>query len=96
MYRFTLRSGVKWHDGRDFTADDVKFSFDKALLPLHSRTKASMGSAGLQVNVIDPRTVEFRFPNPYAPLLQQLNVTEAPIIPKHVYEGCADISTVAG
>jgi peptide/nickel transport system substrate-binding protein len=96
VYRFTLRSGVKWHDGRDFTADDVKFSFDKALLPLHSRTKASMQSAGLQVNVIDPRTVEFRFPNPYAPLLQQLNVTEAPIIPKHVYEGCADISTVAG
>jgi peptide/nickel transport system substrate-binding protein len=95
-YRFVLRQGVKWHDGQDFTADDVKFSFEKALLPFHSRTKASMGSAGLTVEVVDPRTVVFRFPQPYAPLLQQLNVTEAPIIPKHVYEGCADISTVAG
>ena len=96
VYRFTLRQGVKWHDGRDFTADDVKFSFEQALLPWHSRTKASMGSAGLTVEAPDPRTVVFRFPTPYAPLLQQLNVTEAPIIPRHVYEGCADISTVAG
>jgi peptide/nickel transport system substrate-binding protein len=95
-YRFTLRSGVKWHDGQPFTSDDVKFSFEKALLPFHSRTKASMGSAGLTLETPDPLTVIFRFPQPYAPLLQQLNVTEAPIIPKHVYESCADISTVAG
>lgn len=95
-YRFTLRQGVKWHDGQDFTADDVKFTFEKALLPFHSRTKASMQSAGVAVEVVDPRTVVFRFPQPYAPLLQQLNVTEAPIIPKHVYESCTDISTVAG
>ncbi|HTJ75670.1 MAG TPA: ABC transporter substrate-binding protein [Acidimicrobiales bacterium] len=95
-YTFTLRSGVKWHDGEPFTSDDVKFSFEKALLPFHSRTKASMGSAGLTLETPDPLTVIFRFPQPYAPLLQQLNVTEAPIIPKHVYEGCADISTVAG
>lgn len=95
-YRFTLRSNVKWHDGQDFTSDDVKFTFEKALLPFHSRTKASLGTAGLTIDAPDPHTVVFNFPQPYAPLLQQLNVTEAPIIPKHVYESCADISTVAG
>jgi peptide/nickel transport system substrate-binding protein len=95
-YRFNLRQGVQWHDGRPFTADDVKFSFERALLRLHSRTQASMGSAQVTLETPDPRTVIFRFPNPYAPLLQQLNVTEAPIIPKHVYEGCTDLATVAG
>jgi peptide/nickel transport system substrate-binding protein len=55
-----------------------------------------MGTAQLTLETPDPLTVVFRFPNPYAPLLQQLNVTEAPIIPKHVYEGCADLATVAG
>ena len=95
-YTFKLRPTVKWHDGRDFTSDDVKFSFERALLRLHARTQTSMGSAGVTIETPDPRTVIFRFPQPYAPLLQQLNVTEAPIIPKHVYEGCADIATVAG
>ena len=96
LYTFTLRDGVKWHDGRPFTADDVKFTFEKALLPLHSRTRASLGSANPTIETPDPRTVIFRFPQPYAPLLQQLNVTEAPIIPKHVYEGCTDLATVPG
>ena len=95
-YRFNLRQNVKWHDGRPFTADDVKFSFERALLRLHSRTQASVGTAQPTIETPDPRTVIFRFANPYAPLLQQMNVTEAPIIPKHVYEGCTDIATVAG
>src|SRR5688572_18504146 len=86
-YRFNLRQGVQWHDGKPFTADDVKFSFERALLRLHSRTQASLGAAQVSLETPDARTVIFRFPNPYAPLLQQLNVTEAPIIPKHVYEG---------
>ena len=28
---FKLRSGVKWHDGKPFTAKDVKWSFDRAV-----------------------------------------------------------------
>ncbi len=96
VYRFTLRDNVRFHDGRPLTADDVVFTFNNALLQFHSRTRASMTAGGVEVTSTDPRTVVFTFDAPYAPLLQQLNVTEAPIIPKHVYEGCSDISTVAG
>ena len=87
LYRFDLRDGVTWHDGKPFTSADVKFTFEEMLLKLHSRTKASVGAALESIETPDADTVEFRFAQPYAPLLLQLDVTEAPILPKHLYEG---------
>ncbi|MDP9019549.1 MAG: ABC transporter substrate-binding protein [Actinomycetota bacterium] len=87
LYRFQLREDVTWHDGEPFTSADVKFSFEEVLLEFHSRTKASVGNALESIETPDDHTVEFHFAEPYAPLLQQLDVTEAPIIPQHVYEG---------
>jgi len=92
VYRFTLRDGVTWHDGTPFTSADVKYTFDEMLLKLHGRARASIGPALAGIETPDARTVVFRFKAPYAPLLQQLNVTEAPILPRHVYEG-TDVAT---
>ena len=89
-YRFKLRPGVRFHDGQPFTSEDVKYTFEQALLKFHSRTRASLSGAGLTIETPDPQTAVFRFPQPYAPLLSQLNVTEAPILPKHVYEPCGN------
>jgi peptide/nickel transport system substrate-binding protein len=92
LYRFDLRNGVTWHDGEPFTSADVKYTFEEMLLKLHSRTKASVGAALASITTPDADTVEFRFTQPYAPLLLQLDVTEAPILPRHVYEG-TDVMT---
>jgi peptide/nickel transport system substrate-binding protein len=78
---------VTWHDGKPFTSADVKFTFEEMLLDLHARTKASVGAAIESIATPDPDTVEFRFKQPYAPLLLQLDAVEAPILPKHLYEG---------
>ena len=87
LYRFRLREGVTWHDGEPFTSADVKYTFEEMLLELHSRTQASVGAALESIETPDELTVEFRFTQPYAPFLLQLDVTEAPILPAHVYEG---------
>jgi peptide/nickel transport system substrate-binding protein len=87
VYRFRLREGVTWHDGTRFTAGDVKFTFEEVLLKFHARTKASLGAAVAAIETPDERTVVFRFKQPYAPLLLQLDVTEAPIVARHVYQG---------
>ncbi|MEP7344119.1 MAG: ABC transporter substrate-binding protein, partial [Gemmatimonadaceae bacterium] len=86
-YRFFLRHDVRWHDGKPFTSADVKFSFDSVLLRFHSRTRASLGPVLRSVETPDDYTVVFQFRRPYAPLLAQLDVDEAPIIPKHLYAG---------
>lgn len=87
LYRFDLRDGVTWHDGKPFTSADVKFTFEQMLLKLHSRTKTSVGAALASITAPDADTVEFRFKEPYAPLLLQLDAVEAPILPQHLYAG---------
>ncbi len=78
---------MRWHDGAPFTAADVTYTFREVLLRYHSRTRASLGTALAAIEAPDDSTVIFRFAEPYAPLLQQLNVTEAPILPRHVFRG---------
>lgn len=87
VYRFTLPEDVQWHDGQPLTSEDVKFTFEEILLQFHARTSASVEPALESIETPDERTVVFRFNGPYAPFLQQLDVTEAPILPKHIYEG---------
>ncbi len=86
-YRFALRPGVTWHDGRPFTSADVKFTFEQALVKYHSRTRAALEGLLEAVDTPDDLTAIFRLRRPYGPLLQRLDVVEASIIPKHQYAG---------
>lgn len=52
-WRFTLRRGVKFHNGREFTADAVKYTFEQAMRP----TGKSMLHLK-EVKVVDKYTVE--------------------------------------
>ena len=51
-YEFKLRQGVKFHNGDPFTADDVKFSFERA-------KGAQLKQKVKEVVVVDPHTVRF-------------------------------------
>ncbi|MEO6410680.1 MAG: ABC transporter substrate-binding protein [Burkholderiaceae bacterium] len=87
VYTFQLAPDVKWHDGTPFTSADVKYTFDEILLKHHARTKSGLGAVIASIETPSPDTVVFRLKKPYGALLQLLNVTEAPILPKHLYQG---------
>jgi peptide/nickel transport system substrate-binding protein len=87
VYTFHLAPNVKWHDGAPFTSADVKFTFDEVLLKHHARTKSGIGAVIAAIETPAPDTVVFKLRKPYGALLQLLNVTEAPILPKHLYQG---------
>jgi peptide/nickel transport system substrate-binding protein len=94
-YTFHLRRGVTWHDGRPFTSADVTFTFDQVLLKFHSRTRAALGNVLVGIDAPGPHTVVFRFREPYAPLLQRLDVVEASILPRHLFDGTDVLSAAA-
>lgn len=95
VYTFQLAPNVKWHDGKPFTSADVKFTFEEVLLKHHARTKAGIGSVLSAIETPSPTTVVFRLNKPYGALLQLLNVTEAPILPRHLYQGSDPLTNPA-
>ena len=95
QYTFHLAEGVRWHDGEPMTSADVQYTFESILLNYHSRTKGGLSGVLESIDTPDDTTVVFNFTQPYAALLQRLNSTEAPILPKHIYEGVDDVQTAA-
>jgi peptide/nickel transport system substrate-binding protein len=80
-WQFKLRPDVKFHNGDPFTADDVKFTFDRALDPAtKSPTRANL-TAITRVDVVDPLTVNFVTNGAYPLLLYRLTeVSDSSVI----------------
>jgi peptide/nickel transport system substrate-binding protein len=85
-YTFRLRRGVRWHDGRPLTADDVKFTVEAQLNPKVNAGMAGVVSAISEVAAVDPATVRFTLKAPYASLPVMLGYNIA-IVPKHLLDG---------
>ena len=63
---FYLRKGVKWHDGFEFTAEDVKFTYDKYMDPLTKTAYRSLFEPVSEVKVIDLSLIHISEPTrPY-------------------------------
>ena len=88
--QFTLRQGVKFHDGTDFNGDAVKFNIDRILNAASSPRKSELASVK-SVEVKDASTVIFHLKKPDAALLAQL-VDRAGMIlsPAAIAKGGAD------
>ncbi len=83
-----IKEGLKWSDGTDFTAEDVKFTADYCMDPEGGCAQLAKFSGVQSVEVIDPLTVKVTFgaptPNPYGPFMGG----QSPILQKAQFEDC--------
>lgn len=86
-FTFYLRKGIKWSDGKPFTADDIIFWFEdiisnKEITPRFP-TWLTIGGKPCTVEKVDDYTVRFKFPEPYGFFINRLANGEEVYAPKH-------------
>lgn len=86
-YTFKLEEGVKWHDGKPFTADDVVFSLGDMLPKVHGRARVILGKYVQSVEKIDDHTVKISLKTSFPAFMTMFEPGFAPMMPKHIYEG---------
>ena len=94
-WEFTLRRGVRFHNGSDFTAEDVAFTLERIPQVLNSPgsfrtyTQAITG-----VEIIDSHTLRFRTNGP-APLLPT-DLAQVPMLDRETHQGATTEDFNAG
>jgi len=100
IFTFTLRKGVKFHNGREMTAEDVKYSLDRVTNPetqspgagffgsIKGFDKMAGGSAKTLegVTVVDPYTIKFELSRPDATFLHVMALNFSSVVPKEEVE----------
>src|SRR5262245_18371253 len=83
IYTFSLRKREKFHDGREMTAEDIKFCIDYTMNPKNAATGLSRLSEVTKVEIPDRYTVRIHLKEPSAVFLAYLtDIQSFPVIPK--------------
>jgi peptide/nickel transport system substrate-binding protein len=85
-YTIKIRQGVKWHDGKPFTPDDVLFTFKAAACPLTDAANRRSAMTDLADIQLDGWTIRFLMSKPNVYNLRNVVTNLLPIIPKHVFD----------
>ena len=83
-YVFHIRKGVKWHDGMQFTAEDVKWAYEELMNPANAYAAAANLALVESMEVADPYTLKLTLKGPSAVFLEGLGDRRIAIQSRHV------------
>lgn len=88
VWKFYIRDNIKFHDGSKLTAEDVKFSIDRAIESPKTNYLVNFID---KVDVVDEYTVTITTIQPYAAILRNLAHPAIAIVPKTLVEADPEI-----
>lgn len=77
-WTFNLREGVTFHDGSEFTSEDVVHTYETEIDPDFGARYRSLYDPITEIETIDDYTVKFTLSEPYAPLFAYLDLGIVP------------------
>lgn len=86
-YTFILHAGVKFHDGSDFTADDVVFSLDRARAETSVNAQKALFEPIDKIEAVDAHQVKITLKRPTSAFLFTLGSGDAVIVAPESVEG---------
>ena len=88
-WTYTIRKNSKWSDGRQATAEDAAWTFNKMMTDENAATaNGSFTSNFKKVSAADPQTLVIELKKPQA----TMTALDVPIVPKHIWEKVGDFS----
>ena len=92
---FRIKRGVRWHakppvNGRELTADDVKYTYDRFLGLKGNGNKPVLEMVD-RIEVLDRYTVKFTLSEPFAPFIDALAATSTWIVAREAVDKFGDL-----
>ena len=85
-YTFKLRQGVKFHDGVELTAEDVKFTYEMKMAEGNAVPSRAMWEKIASFDITDPYNFKITLTEMDVTWLEGWAYSEGMIIPKHIVE----------
>jgi peptide/nickel transport system substrate-binding protein len=91
-YTFKMRQGVKWHDGEAFDANDVRYTYQQAMVKENSSVWAAALAFVESVEAPDPQTFVLKLKSPFTPIMHKFALipiitSKMPYEPDKTYHG---------
>jgi peptide/nickel transport system substrate-binding protein len=87
-WSFTLHPNIKWHDGRPFAADDVKFTYEYVRRHTHSRWTPQVRNIE-SIETAGPGALTIKLVAASSGFLAQ-PLADLPILPRHIWENVTE------
>mgnify|MGYP002681967374 FL=1 len=81
-YTFHLKDNLRFHDGAPLTADDVRFTIEKAMDPAVKSAKRANWN-GVSIEQPGPKTIQLTLKKPYPAFLENATLG---VLPSHLWQ----------